>query len=86
MAELPHVFLYTDGACSGNPGPGGWAFVLKHPKSGKTIERAVERTVVRSVGEFDRHRRREAIGALLSICSSPAAIRARSCFDSGRGP
>ncbi len=37
---------------------------------------AVERTVVRSVGEFDRHRRREAIGALLSICSSPAAIRA----------
>ncbi len=40
MAELPHVFLYTDGACSGNPGPGGWAFVLKHPKSGKTIERA----------------------------------------------
>jgi len=21
--------IYTDGACSGNPGPGGWAFVLK---------------------------------------------------------
>jgi len=40
MTELPHVFLYTDGACSGNPGPGGWAFVLKHPKSGKMIERA----------------------------------------------
>ena len=25
MAEL---FAYTDGACSGNPGPGGWAAVL----------------------------------------------------------
>ncbi|MGH7292803.1 MAG: hypothetical protein ACREJT_16405, partial [Myxococcota bacterium] len=37
---------------------------------------AVERMVVRSVGEFDRHRRREAIGALLAICGSPAAIRA----------
>jgi ribonuclease HI len=28
--ELPHVELYTDGACSGNPGPGGWAFILRH--------------------------------------------------------
>lgn len=22
------IFLYTDGACLGNPGPGGWAYVL----------------------------------------------------------
>jgi ribonuclease HI len=29
------VQLFTDGACSGNPGPGGWAFILKHPASGK---------------------------------------------------
>ncbi|MBX3321454.1 MAG: ribonuclease HI [Phycisphaeraceae bacterium] len=35
---LPHVELYTDGACSGNPGPGGWAFLLRHPTSGKEIE------------------------------------------------
>ena len=34
------VELFTDGACSGNPGPGGWAFVLVHPASGKKIERA----------------------------------------------
>ncbi len=26
------IFLYTDGACSGNPGPGGWACIL-HQKS-----------------------------------------------------
>lgn len=32
--------LYTDGACSGNPGPGGWAFVLRHPASGKEIQRS----------------------------------------------
>jgi len=30
--------MYTDGACSGNPGPGGWAYVLKHPASGKSRE------------------------------------------------
>ncbi len=35
----PTVELYTDGACSGNPGPGGWAFLLRHPKTGKAIER-----------------------------------------------
>jgi len=35
---VPHVLLFTDGACSGNPGPGGWAFVLKHPASGSERE------------------------------------------------
>lgn len=25
---FPHVVIYTDGACSGNPGPGGWGAVL----------------------------------------------------------
>jgi ribonuclease HI len=34
------VLLYADGACSGNPGPGGWAFVMLHPASGKEIERS----------------------------------------------
>jgi ribonuclease HI len=32
------VRLYTDGACSGNPGPGGWAYILEHPATGKTRE------------------------------------------------
>jgi len=32
------VQLFTDGACSGNPGPGGWGFILKHPDSGKVVE------------------------------------------------
>lgn len=25
----PHVLIYTDGACSGNPGPGGWGAILR---------------------------------------------------------
>lgn len=28
MADLPIVTIYTDGACSGNPGPGGWGAIL----------------------------------------------------------
>lgn len=36
--QNPEVILYTDGACSRNPGPGGWAFVLIHPESGKRLE------------------------------------------------
>ncbi len=28
MSELKHVTLYTDGACSGNPGAGGWGAIL----------------------------------------------------------
>ena len=29
MSERPVVTIYTDGACSGNPGPGGWGAILK---------------------------------------------------------
>lgn len=36
--KRPHVLLFTDGACSGNPGPGGWAYILRHPASGKEVE------------------------------------------------
>ena len=29
MSALPNVIIHTDGACSGNPGPGGWGAILK---------------------------------------------------------
>ena len=29
MSAKPHVTIFTDGACSGNPGPGGWGAILK---------------------------------------------------------
>ena len=32
-----HVTIYTDGACSGNPGPGGWGAVLLYGKHRKEI-------------------------------------------------
>lgn len=31
------IDIYTDGACSGNPGPGGWGSIIIYP-SGKMIE------------------------------------------------
>ena len=34
----PLVNLFTDGGCSGNPGPGGWAYILRHVASGKEKE------------------------------------------------
>lgn len=32
-----HVEIYTDGACSGNPGPGGWGAILVHGKVEKEL-------------------------------------------------
>ena len=31
------VTLYTDGACSGNPGPGGWGLILKYGDHEKSL-------------------------------------------------
>jgi len=38
---MPDLFAYTDGACSGNPGPGGWG-VLLIARDGKTVLREKE--------------------------------------------
>ncbi|QDT13695.1 ribonuclease HI [Planctomycetes bacterium K23_9] len=37
---MKKVELYTDGACSGNPGPGGWAFILRCNQTNKELERS----------------------------------------------
>ena len=45
MADLMSVDIYTDGACSGNPGPGGWGAILickgveKEISGGETYEK-----------------------------------------------
>lgn len=30
MASMPEVDIFSDGACSGNPGPGGWGAILRY--------------------------------------------------------
>lgn len=37
---MTEVDIYTDGACSGNPGPGGWAAILKKGETEKEISGA----------------------------------------------
>ena len=68
--QIPVVHLFTDGACSGNPGPGGWAFILQHPASGKEMER--------SGGEaLTTNNRME----LLSVIQGLSALKKRSRVD-----
>ena len=64
MAEL---FAYTDGACSGNPGPGGWGVVLQAMDGGALVK---EREL--SGGEADTTNNRMEL---------MAAITALECLD-----
>lgn len=41
---LPRVTIYTDGACRGNPGPGGWGAVLVSGSHEKTLNGFEENT------------------------------------------
>jgi len=37
---MKHVLIYTDGACRGNPGPGGWGALLRYGKIEKILSGA----------------------------------------------
>lgn len=41
---MKNVLIYTDGACSGNPGRGGWCAILKYGEHTKTVSGCVEKT------------------------------------------
>ena len=68
---MPELFAYTDGACSGNPGPGGWG-VLLIAKEGDTILK--ERELSGGEGETTNNRMElmAAISALESLTRSSA--------------
>jgi len=44
MAELKHVTVYTDGACIGNPGPGGYGVVLLYQDHRRELSGGFRRT------------------------------------------
>jgi ribonuclease HI len=44
LTALPLVHIYTDGACDPNPGPGGWAALLKFGRREKAITGSDEHT------------------------------------------
>jgi ribonuclease HI len=69
---MPELYAYTDGACSGNPGPGGWG-VLLLAREGDTVVR--ERTL--NGGEADTtNNRMELLAAIsaLEALSRPSEI------------
>ena len=44
MNRRSHVFVYTDGSCNGNPGPGGYAAILKCGKFYREVVGSVPKT------------------------------------------
>jgi ribonuclease HI len=44
MAKSSHVIIYTDGACSGNPGPGGWGALLRFGRHTKELSGGTSET------------------------------------------
>src|SRR5690606_17277311 len=62
---MPEYFAYTDGACSGNPGPGGWGAVLV-AREGERVLR--EREL--SGGEADTTNNRMELLAAISALES----------------
>jgi ribonuclease HI len=62
-ARMPDLFAYTDGACSGNPGPGGWGVLLLARESDTVVK---ERTL--SGGEADTtNNRMELMAAIMAL-------------------
>lgn len=41
---MKKVIIYTDGACSGNPGPGGWAAIMRYKDFEREISGSEEHT------------------------------------------
>jgi ribonuclease HI len=66
MAEL---FAYTDGACSGNPGPGGWGALLL-AREGETVVKARELMGGEALTTNNRMELMAAIAALEALSRS----------------
>jgi len=62
------VILYTDGACSGNPGPGGWAAILRYGESVREL----------SGGEHETTNNRM---ELMGVISGLEALRERCAVE-----
>lgn len=63
---MKEVTIYTDGACSGNPGPGGWAAILIYGKHEKELSGGEEET---TNNRMELSGAIAALGALTERCS-----------------
>lgn len=66
----PKVFIYADGACSGNPGPGGWGAVLLCP------EQKLEKSLSGAEAQTTNNRMElTAVIQALSALKTPCRVR-----------
>ncbi|RFC64303.1 ribonuclease HI [Fulvimarina endophytica] len=67
MSEEKRVEIYTDGACSGNPGPGGWGVLLRFGENSKELKGGEDNTT---------NNRMELLAAIeaLSALKRPCAV------------
>ncbi len=77
MSTRPHVELYCDGACLGNPGPGGWAYLLRMHAPGGTREKEC----AGSEGETTNNRM-ELTGAIQGLAALTKPCEVTLCSDS----
>ncbi|QGP92560.1 Ribonuclease H [Neomoorella glycerini] len=70
---MKEVTIYTDGACSGNPGPGGWGVVLIYGGKRKEISGAEARTT---------NQRMEITAAIAALKALKEPCRVRLYSDS----
>ncbi len=73
MDSYPLVELFTDGACSGNPGPGGWGYILRNAG----VEREGSGGEARTTNN-----RMELLGAIEGLKSLSQPSRVRLVSDS----
>jgi ribonuclease HI len=74
-----HVVIHTDGACSGNPGPGGWGAVLQHGTTVKELKGGARETTNNKMELTERVRffpRFEMVcsGVVFSLFSVPSRL------------
>lgn len=71
--------IYTDGACSGNPGPGGWGFVIT--ERGRSVLAAGNATGA-GYEEETTNNRMEVVAAIEALKSIPEGTKATLYSDS----
>lgn len=68
-----HIKIFTDGACRGNPGPGGWGALLRYDEHEKELLGAEKETT---------NNRMELMAAIESLASLKEACRVELTTDS----
>src|SRR5688500_6847791 len=62
---MKHVTIYTDGACRGNPGPGGWGVLLRYGRHEKILSGAEWQT---TNNRMELTAAIQALAALKEVC------------------